>query len=276
MNVVAFGRCVANVASEERPMDLNHIRQRLDDERRYLARDGETVFVLPHLTRIVKGPHRMVAWSSLDESNADEVIAAEIAHHRAENASFEWKFYSHDPPADLLARLQRQGLVAGPTEAVMVYDLSAGPPPCEIGDCVVKRITSPQQIEYYRCVSEEVIGDRYSFICDELAAALARGSTQYLGYVAYAGDEPAAIGRLYTHPLSAFGGLYGGSTRPAFRRRGFYRALVAARSADAIEMGARYLLVDALPTSRPILERLGFERLTTLFRAKGLPDGDVI
>ena len=29
-----------------------------------------------------------------------------------------------------------------------------------------------------------------------------------------------------------------------------------------MELGARYLSVDALPTSRPILERLGFVRLT--------------
>jgi predicted GNAT family acetyltransferase len=252
-------------------MDLDYIRQRLDDERRYLARDGETVCVLPHLTRIVNGPQRMVAWSSLDEANADKVIAGEVAHHRAQKASFEWKLYSHDKPADLLSRLQRQGLVAGAPEAVMVYDLSAGPPSCAIDDCVVTRITRPDQIEHYRRVSDETLGKRLSFIDGELADALARGSTHHLGYVAYAGDEPVAIGRLYTHPLSAFGGLYGGTTREAYRRRGFYRALVAARSADAIKMGARYLLVDALPTSRPILDRLGFNHLTDTTPCEGSP-----
>ncbi|MGD0770049.1 MAG: GNAT family N-acetyltransferase [Tepidisphaeraceae bacterium] len=252
-------------------MDLDRIRHRLDDERRYLARDGETISVLPHLTRIINGPLRVVTWSSLDEANADEVIAGEVAHHRAEKASFEWKFYSHDKPADLLSRLQRQGLVAGAPEAVMAYDLSEGPPPCAIGDCVVTRIARPDQIEHYRRVAEEVLGKKYGFTCDKLAVGLARGSTHHLGYVAYAGDEPAAIGRLYTHPLSAFGGLYGGTTRQAYRRRGFYRALVAARSADAIELGARYLLVDALPMSRPILERLGFQRLTDTIPCDGCP-----
>ena len=43
---------------------------------------------------------------------------------------------------------------------------------------------------------------------------------------------------------------------------GLYRATVAARALDAINSGARYLIVDALPTSRPILERLGFVCLT--------------
>jgi hypothetical protein len=59
-----------------------------------------------------------------------------------------------------------------------------------------------------------------------------------------------------------FAGLYGGGTLKTHRRRGFYRALVAARAQDARELGARYLLVDALPTSRPILERMGFQRIT--------------
>jgi hypothetical protein len=250
-------------------MNLDQIRQRLDDERRYLARDGEIIHVLPHLTRIANGPQRMVAWSSLDETNADALIAGEVAHHRAANAPFEWKLYTHDLPPDLLSRLQRQGLVAGATEAVMIYDLSNGPPPCAIDDCVVTRIARPDQIEHYRRVAEEALGKDYSFTCAQLADGLARGSTQHLGYVACIGAEPVSIGRLYTHPLSAFGGLFGGTTRAAFRGRGFYRAVVAARAADAIELGARYLLVDALPTSRPIIQRLGFQHLTDTIPCDG-------
>jgi hypothetical protein len=165
-------------------MDLDHIRQRLDDERRYLARDGETIFVLPHLTRLVNDPQRMVSWSSLDMANADEVIAGEIAYHRAQKASFEWKLYSHDRPADLLSRLRRQGLTAGPTEAVMVYDLSAGPPPCAMDDCVVTRITRLDQIEHFRRVSEEVLGNHFNFICDKLAAAVTGGTTDHLAWIA--------------------------------------------------------------------------------------------
>jgi GNAT superfamily N-acetyltransferase len=63
---------------------------------------------------------------------------------------------------------------------------------------------------------------------------------------------------------TAFVGLYGGGTDPAWRGRGVYRALVAARSAEAKARGYRYLFVDARETSRPILERLGFEALATV------------
>jgi len=51
-------------------------------------------------------------------------------------------------------------------------------------------------------------------------------------------------------------------TLPAFRGRGLYRATVAERARIASTAIAG-LYVDALPTSRPILERLGFVRLTT-------------
>ena len=243
-------------------MNLDAIRQRLDDERRYLARDGEVVEALPCLTRVVNGRQRMVAWSALDETNVDEMIACELANHQPADGEFEWKLYRHDRPVDLLSRLKRHGLLAGEPEAVMVYDLHEGPPITGNGDCVVRRITEPAHINQYRRVAKAASNRNQSSICDALAAGLSSGSTQHLGYVASVGDEAVSIGRLYTHPLSAFGGLYGGATLAAYRGRGFYRAVVAARAAEAIKLGARYLLVDALPTSRPILERLGFERLT--------------
>ena len=76
------------------------------------------------------------------------------------------------------------------------------------------------------------------------------------------GNAAVSIGRLYSDLGSAFGGLYGGGTLEQYRRRGFYRATVAARARDAINVGARYLIIHRLPTSRPILEKLGFARLT--------------
>ena len=65
-------------------------------------------------------------------------------------------------------------------------------------------------------------------------------------------------------PGRAFAGLYGGGTRPDYQGRGVYLALVAARAAEARRRGHRYLTVDARETSRPILQRIGFEPLTTL------------
>src|SRR5262249_23118465 len=45
----------------------------------------------------------------------------------------------------------------------------------------------------------------------------------------------------------------------------------ATRARDAIASGAKFLLVDALPASRPILERLGFEHLTDTWPCEWKP-----
>ena len=60
-----------------------------------------------------------------------------------------------------------------------------------------------------------------------------------------------------------FAGLFGGLTLPDHRGRGLYRATVAKRAELARERGYRWLYSDALPTSRPILERVGFVAITT-------------
>ncbi len=55
--------------------------------------------------------------------------------------------------------------------------------------------------------------------------------------------------------------LYGGATLPRARGRGAYRALVRARWDDAAALGTPALITQGGPMSRPILERLGFERV---------------
>ena len=55
--------------------------------------------------------------------------------------------------------------------------------------------------------------------------------------------------------------LYGGATLPRARGRGAYRALVRARWDDAVARGTPALLTQGGAMSRPILERLGFERV---------------
>jgi len=59
-----------------------------------------------------------------------------------------------------------------------------------------------------------------------------------------------------------FAGLIQAATLPAYRGRGLYTALVAIRVQEAGQRGIRFLDADSSPMSRPILEKLGFRRLT--------------
>ncbi len=246
-------------------MNLTHIRNRLDEERRTVALDSERLEHLPHITRLCakSNAYHLVISSQLTAETADAAIENEIQYHRSRGIDFEWKLYSHDQPPDLLHRLERHGLHPGPTEAVMIFDLTT-PPPWLTTDSppAIQRVQTPDQIQTYCHLERTIFGNKQTTREQELTEALQSNSTQYRAYIACENTLPVSIARLYTHPHSHFAGLYGGGTLPTHRHRGHYRALLAARANDALESGARYLLVDALPTSRPILERFGFQHLT--------------
>src|SRR5688572_18702775 len=245
---------------------------RLDDERRNMKYAGQVTEILAHVTRMsaIDGRWHNVTSPSLTADVAEATIVAEIEHHRRIGKSFEWKVYAHDPLTDLRDRLARHGFFIGPLEAVAVLDLADPPGWVNDTSITVRRVETLEQVETYGRVSAAVFGEKFRFE-SELADGLRTGSTQIRGYIAYAGNDPVSIGRLYTHPQSWFGGLYGGGTIAAHRGRGFYRALIAARARDAIASGTQYLLVDALPTSRPILQRLGFERVADTWACEWTP-----
>jgi GNAT superfamily N-acetyltransferase len=71
---------------------------------------------------------------------------------------------------------------------------------------------------------------------------------------------PAGTAGLVAFERSVY--LLGGVVLPAFRRRGLYRALVAARLRYAAERDIPFATSHArASTSAPLLERLGFETL---------------
>ena len=69
---------------------------------------------------------------------------------------------------------------------------------------------------------------------------------------------------MFHAPQAPFALLCGGATKAAWRNRHAYSEMLAARAKCAQQRGAAYLAVEASPQSQPILERLGFERLSTL------------
>ncbi|BAS07046.1 acetyltransferase [Arthrobacter sp. Hiyo4] len=82
-------------------------------------------------------------------------------------------------------------------------------------------------------------------------------------FLAEASGEVVSAAWLEINPDTDFAGLWGGSTLPAWRGRGIYKALVFARAQVAATRGVKYLQVDASADSEPILPRLGFRAITT-------------
>ena len=81
-------------------------------------------------------------------------------------------------------------------------------------------------------------------------------------WLAYLDGKPVAWGGGVLCERGMF--LSGAITLAEYRGRGCYRALLRARWDEAVRLGAPALVVHAQETSRPILERCGFERVAAL------------
>lgn len=205
-----------------------------------------------------------VVWSDLDETSADRAIAEQIAYYSGLGREFEWKLYGHDLPFDLGQRLRAAGFTAEPEETLMiaeVADLTLDVEPPE--GIRFLPVTDRAGVDLVADVHEKAFGTDSSRLRHQLLARLRDDPDTVVAVVALAGDVPVSAARMELVPGTRFAGLWGGGTVEEWRGRGIYRALVAHRARAAVERGYRYLQVDALPTSRPILERLGFEPLTT-------------
>jgi GNAT superfamily N-acetyltransferase len=188
---------------------------------------------------------------------------AEAAHFGKTGQAVEWRVFSHDRPPNLEAALAAAGFAPEPAETFMVFDLAdrldAGSAPAGVS---VRPVSDAAGLEDVLAVRADAFGDEHAALRQELAARLADPALAL--YVAYVDGRPAASARLEAPQDRPFAGLYGGGVRPEYRGAGLYRALVAARADEAIRRGVRYLTVDAAETSRPILQRLGFETLATV------------
>lgn len=96
-----------------------------------------------------------------------------------------------------------------------------------------------------------------------------RKSGPSMEWLASIDGEPVAHARAFPGPRGLL--LDGGATLPSARGRGAYRALIAARWDEAVARGTPALVVQAQETSRPTLERCGFEPVCTMYEVEHDP-----
>jgi GNAT superfamily N-acetyltransferase len=182
-------------------------------------------------------------WSAVLWRPDDGDVEPLVSRMRELPGHVEWKYYSHDGP-ELRERLLAAGLEPEDEETLVVAEAASIPPPPPDVDIRLAR-------DEFDDLAARVFGSRHAL--PDVAVAV----------VAIADGQPVSGGRVDFEEHVEFAGLFGGVTLPEYRRRGLYRATVARRAELARERGYRWLYSDALPTSRPILERLGFVAITT-------------
>lgn len=200
----------------------------------------------------------------------DRWIERQVAFFAARGEPFEWKTYGYDEPADLGERLGRAGLVAEDEEVLLLGEASR----------LVHDVRLPATVRL-RAVSAEDTGDferigalmREVWGADGSSGAMTstlrdelRASPSALDVVVAEEDPGGPVlcaAWLRFSEGTDFASLWGGSTHPAWRHRGLYRATVAHRARLAAARGFRHVRVDTSPDSRPVLTRLGLVAAAT-------------
>ena len=247
--------------------------------RRAEVHDADTVTELGPLLLATFGGDGFVTYRSLREStestestepDVDGLVDAVIGHFRDHTTvdEFEWKTRGHDWPADLGDRLVERGLVAEPLETVMVGEAAALAASVDVPGVTVRRVgegragTDPHaDLAAMLALHDDVFGPEHSHSMDTAVGWLESADTEI--WLAEVDGRVVCAGRLAVVPGTEFAGIWGGGTLPAYRGRGIYRAVVAARARAALARGVRYLHSDSTDMSRPILERSGLVAVTT-------------
>ena len=241
-----------------------------DRERQTLDFSGFQRLVSPKLVRHVPqraagsggGGSGFVSYSRHATEEIEAAIDDVIRGFAELRCGFEWKVFEHDLPGDLLTRLAKRGFDIGEKEELLFLPLAEARSLLGSRSAHrVERVTTPAGISDYVTLAAATWEHEREYI--ELVKQEMRTRPDEIGlYVAYVDDEPMASARASFPRGARFAGLWAGATLPAHRRQGLYRALVEARARDAAERGFDYLMVDAQPTSEPILVRMGFRRLS--------------
>ncbi|HUN31566.1 MAG TPA: GNAT family N-acetyltransferase [Trebonia sp.] len=227
-----------------------------------IERDGPLLRAAGQFRGLVTGPRDL----GVDGQELDALIARQRDYFHGRGEAVEWKTRGHDQPADLPGRLRAAGFLPEDRETIFVglaADMAAEPVlPAGV---TLSRAGSEADFRAIGAMESEVWGQDWSFLADDLIDRTAAAPEDIAVFAASEARSGRVISAAWIvfYPGTDFAGLWGGSTVDAWRSRGIYRALIAARAQVAAARGTRYLQVDATDDSAPILRRLGFRAIST-------------
>lgn len=205
-----------------------------------------------------------------DARAVTDLVAAALAQYRADPAitTVEWKARAHDRAPGLDAALRAHGFMPEEPESIMIGPLTGLVVETPLPPGVrLRRLREEADVRAMSAMADRGFGEEPDARrADALVARLAREKGRDRDgmqlWVAEADGQMVSAGRLEPVPGTRFVGLWGGVTLPAWRGRGIYRALTAARARSALAAGFTLVHSDSTEHSRPILERAGLRRVS--------------
>jgi GNAT superfamily N-acetyltransferase len=188
----------------------------------------------------------------------DEVLDEVRAHLRERGRTrTQWEVGSR-APAGLVDALLGRGLVRDGDGYAVALVLTEEPPAPD--GLVARRIESFAEYAAANAVQWSAFGSPASEVAEGRASLEQRyRDTVNLMHGVWLDGELVCAGTATPSEHGLL--LYGGATLPHARGRGTYRALIRARWDDAVALGTPALITQGGTMSRPILERLGFDRV---------------
>lgn len=200
-------------------------------------------------------------------SKETKALVTEALGHFRSNTTVEyvdWKTCSHDHALGLTDALLESGFTVNSQESVMVGESTAlatsvEPPP----GVTLRRVTERVEVTAMEAMQAEVFGDPDWRRRVEIMMRRPAAADGMEPWVAEAGAEFVAAGRMEPVAGTDSAELCGGATKPQWRSRGIYRALTAARARAALAQGKSLLHSSSTEFSRPILERCELVRIAS-------------
>ncbi len=210
----------------------------------------------------------------LDRGALAARIADALGHFHGVGRPFSWWVGPADLPADLGDVLEARGLARTESELAMAADLAGLPDEPAPAGLEIRRVRTPAELGDFARVNaanwsppdEDVV----RFHERTAPVTIPAGAPQWF-YVGYFEGAPVAAAELTVG--GGVAGLYGISTRAAFRRRGFGRALTLRPLLDARATGLRHAVLQASADGAPVYRRLGFEAFGAITEYKPAPIG---
>ncbi len=226
----------------------------------HVTKDGPLTRVVGQFRGFVTAPPDL----GVHGPDLDRLIARQRDFFAARGEAVEWKTRGHDRPTDLTDRLRAAGFVPEERETVLIGRTEDLAQDSDLPDGItLRQVTADADLRRIAAMESAVWDQDMSWLGEDLIGRLDAAPDDIAVLSAEADGQVVCAAWLVFRPGTDFACLWGGSTLAAWRGRGIYRALVAARASIAAARGVRYLEVDASDDSAPILRRLGFEAVTT-------------
>ncbi|MGR6897071.1 GNAT family N-acetyltransferase [Rummeliibacillus sp. BSL5] len=237
-------------------ISLFHKELRQDAQVKGYIRE-ETEHVVRHISQF--GEKGFIVSSNVNEGNIKEIIKNELSYFSNLEQNFEWKVYNYDKPDSLKDILRQEGFTIEDPEALMVMELDEQLPLLKNDRHVnLKEITDYKGIQDIIFLEDVIWNVPHTELGERLWRDKQNNPESLYLYGIYEDGQLVSAAWMYLEENSSFASLWGGSTLPLFRGKGYYTALLATRAKKAYEKGYPFLTVDASTMSRPILEKCGF------------------